>query len=170
MGKTLLLLRHGKSDWSAGAGDFDRPLAPRGLRDVPMMGRVLKSAGLTPELIFSSPAKRAAETAELVADAAGVGKKSVEFVDSFYGCSVSAYSAEIRRVPESVGTLMLVGHNPTMEEAVSVFVAEGRLSLDFPTCALACLDIPYGGWSDFVPGTASLRFFAIPKMLKNAVK
>jgi len=165
-----LLLRHGKSDWSSGTGDFDRPLAPRGLRDAPMMGRFLKNAGLTPDLIFSSPAKRAAETAESVAEASGAGGGALRFVDGFYGCSVGAYSAEIRRAPDSAGVLLLVGHNPTMEEAVSSFAAEGRLSLDFPTCALACLDIPYGAWSDFAPGTSSLRFFIVPKALKGSMR
>jgi phosphohistidine phosphatase len=167
--KTILLVRHGKSDWSSDArGDFDRPLADRGLRDAPMMGRMLKNYGLTPELVLSSPAKRAAETTRLISDAVGIGSGTVKFVDAFYGCSTSAYYAEARRMDDSVETLMIVGHNPTMAEAVSSFAADGRLSVDFPTCAVACLDF-HGSWSGCAPGVCSLRFFAIPKLIKKAM-
>ncbi len=169
--RVLLLVRHGKSDWGSGVdGDFNRPLAERGRRDAPMMGRLLAKAGLIPDLILSSPAVRAAETTRLMAEAMeGKGSPRVDYVDDFYGCSVSEYVAGIRRVDAGVGVLMLVGHNPTMGEAVSEFASAGRMSLDFPTCAVACLDVMAGDWAVFTAGGCSLRFLVVPKLLKHCV-
>ena len=170
--KTVLLLRHAKSDWSnPGLADFDRPLAKRGLKDAPIMGQVLADFGLVPDKILSSPARRAKQTAELAAKACG-HQKSIAWRDSFYGGYSDTLIEALKTVPDTVERAMLVGHNPTMEEAVSaLLVGHGSgwgqgLEIKIPTAALVCLDLDIMTWTDLEPGDATLRWFLIPRLVR----
>jgi phosphohistidine phosphatase len=170
--KTVLLLRHAKSDWaSPGLADFDRPLAKRGLEDASRMGRVLANFGIAPDRIMSSPARRAKQTAELVADACEY-KKPIIWDDGFYGAGPEDLIEALQRLPDSLERVMLVGHNPTMEETVTALLmgdeagAEDRLGIKMPTAALICLELPVGEWATLEPGQAILNWFLIPKLVK----
>jgi len=168
--KTILILRHGKSDWGdTTRADFDRPLAPRGRKDVPLMGRVLARFKHTPDLILSSPARRAAETATLAASASGY-KADIQFEPDLYFEGVSAVFDILRRVPDSVGRVLVVGHNPTLTDAVATLCwaqpTNKPEDLRLPTAALVCLDANIDGWQSLSPGDAVLRWFVIPKLVK----
>jgi phosphohistidine phosphatase len=170
--KTILLLRHAKSDWSDPTlADFDRPLAKRGLKDAPRMGEVLAHFDCVPDKILASPAKRAKQTTELVAEACGY-RKPVQWVDDFYGGSSDDLITALQRLPLTVERPMLVGHNPTMEETVAelLSVNEGGwgndLSIRIPTAGLVCLEADPFDWTDLEPGEAVLRWFLIPKLVK----
>ena len=173
--KTLLILRHGKSDWSdSDLADFDRPLAKRGLRDATCMGETLALCDSLPDIILSSPALRAQQTVELVAKACGYGK-SVQWEDSFYGGSGEVPIEALRRLPESVAQPLLVGHNPTLEETVTLLLrrpAEGwdeHFAIRLPTAGLVCLDLDIVEWADLQVGDGVLRWFLIPKLV-NAIQ
>ncbi|MFU8859340.1 MAG: SixA phosphatase family protein [Cyclonatronaceae bacterium] len=163
----LLVLRHAKSDWSDfGKSDFERPLAPRGLKDAPMMGETVRSMGMTPDKIVCSPARRAKETAELFAKGAAF-KGELVFEDDLYGGSaeicrkiVSAYSG--------TQTVLLIGHNPVIEEFLGV-MCSGHVSapVRMPTAALACLELTAPAIGEVYPGSGVLKWFLIPKMLKK---
>jgi phosphohistidine phosphatase len=170
--KTILLLRHAKSDWgNPGLSDFDRPLAKRGLKDAPRMGEVLALFDCVPDEILSSPALRAKQTIEMVAEACGY-KKSIQWADSFYGGTSEDLLVALQRLPNSVERVMLVGHNPTMEETAATLLSapldewRDEWSISIPTAGLVCLDADITDWADLAPGDAILRWLLIPKLVK----
>ncbi len=171
--KTILILRHAKSDWGdPSLVDFERPLAKRGLKDAPRMGAVLAQFEAVPDLILSSPAKRAKQTAELVAKNCGY-KKSIRWQEDFYGADSDELIGTLRNLPERVERVMLVGHNPTLEETVAALLAGDEadgwgvtMSIRMPTAALVCLDVDIVDWAMLEPGEATLRWFVIPKLIK----
>lgn len=147
--KTLLLLRHAKSSWDEGnLADFDRPLNDRGREDAPRMGKLLRQHDLVPDLIVTSSAKRAASTAKLLANEANYEGKVTRTRD-LYLAEPGAYINLARRTDDSVKTLMLVGHNPGIEELVEWLSGSDE---SMPTAALACFHLPIAKWSELAAG------------------
>ena len=170
--KTILILRHAKSDWgNPDLADFDRPLAKRGLKDAPRMGQVLAQFDCVPDKILASPAERAKQTTELVVEACGY-KKSVQWEASFYGGTSDDLLAALRRLTDTVERAMLVGHNPTLEETVAELLCADDggwgscVSVRLPTAGLVCLNVDIMAWSELEPGDAALCWFLIPKLVK----
>src|SRR5262245_33468165 len=98
--KTLLLLRHAKSSWESSAtADFDRPLAPRGRRDAPRMGRLLADRGPIPDIVVSSPAARARETIDLFLEGGDL-ELTPKFEKAIYAASVEALLEVVQGLPE----------------------------------------------------------------------
>ncbi len=109
----LMIMRHAKSDWNAGATtDHERPLNARGVAAATRMGEVLTAAGLIPDRIIASSATRTTSTAQLAARAGG-WDADVETSDHLYGATPDAVVQVIKKVPDSVGRLLVVGHEPT---------------------------------------------------------
>ena len=160
--KTLLLLRHAKSSWDdSSLRDFDRPLADRGERDAPRVGKALAKRGPLPDSIISSPAVRARQTIEAVIKSAGIST-SPQFDDSIYGATPSELMKLIRSLPDSSDCALLVGHNPTFEEVVSRLTgAHERM----PTAALACIEFHVDHWADVEDGQGKLAWLLTPKEL-----
>jgi phosphohistidine phosphatase len=118
--KRLLIMRHAKSSWKdSSIADHERPLKKRGLKDAVEIGKILKHKGLVPDKILSSDAVRAADTATVVADKSGY-KKEVEFTGRLYMAEGSAIMDIIQSQPDSIKTLMVIGHNPGMEALVQL--------------------------------------------------
>ncbi len=147
--KTLLLMRHAKSDWDADyESDHDRPLNERGLRSARLMGRVLAEEGLVPDLIISSTAVRASKTAELAIEAGGWSSE-IRLDRSLYDegprgvLAVGASAAD-------VDGLMLVGHQPTWSLLVSALTGERA---EMKTAAVAVIELDIESWAD-LPGAA----------------
>lgn len=141
--KTLLILRHAKSSWSdPKLADIDRPLNKRGKRDAPRIGSLLKKNDLVPDLILSSPAVRARKTAEAVAEAAGY-EGEIEFEDNFYPGSPEDYIEVLQTLPEDLNSVMVVGHNPGLEELLETLTGE---SAALPTASLAQVNLPIRTW------------------------
>lgn len=170
--KTILLLRHAKSDWgNPSLVDFDRPLAKRGRKDAPRMGEVLAQFDHVPDAILSSPAKRARQTAELVVEACGY-TKAIQWQADFYGGGSDELITSLQNLPQKVERPMLVGHNPTMEETVADLLGrvdsgwQDSLAIRIPTAGLVCLEVDLFDWSDLEPGEATLRWFLIPRLVK----
>ncbi len=145
--KRLLLLRHAKSSWGeASLSDYDRPLNDRGRHDAPRIGRLLRREDLVPDLIIASSARRAATTAELVAEAASF-EGELRYTDKLYLAEPEAYLALARRADESVNTLLLVGHNPGIQELVALLTGRDER---MATATLACVAMPLTAWSALV--------------------
>ena len=144
--KTLLVLRHAKSSWSDSAlDDHERTLNQRGLRDGPRMGKLVREHGLTPDVIISSDAVRARLTAAAVAQAAGY-RQDIRFEEALYAASAADILAVLRTVTQATaGTVMIVGHNPGLEELVAQLTGEQP---DLPTAALAQIVLPIDRWRD----------------------
>jgi len=162
--KTLLLLRHAKSDWDdPSLRDFDRPLAARGERDAPRIGKVLGKRGPLPDLIISSPAARAKATIKRVIKAAKLNLE-IQFDEAIYGASSPELMRLIRQLPNDNLCVLLVGHNPGFEDLV------WRLSSSrerMPTAALACIEFQIDNWEEVIEGEGKLVWLLTPKQLSE---
>ena len=142
--KTLLILRHAKSSWKeAGLSDHDRPLNDRGKRDAPRMGKLLADHHLHPDLILSSTAKRARSTAKR-AIKGGDLTCPLELVDDFYLAPPETYVSELRQQPDSHNRILVIGHNPGLEELVELLTGDGG---PLPTAALVQVEFDVDSWS-----------------------
>lgn len=148
--KTLLILRHAKSSWKQPAlDDHDRPLSPRGARDAPRMGTLLRRRGLTPDLIVSSTAVRARTTADRAADRSGYG--GVVRIDRrLYLARPETVAAVAGGLGGGAGRLLVVGHNPGLEELVTRLTGADEI---LPTAALAQIRLPIDAWSELSTST-----------------
>ncbi|AUX78170.1 SixA phosphatase family protein [Sinorhizobium fredii] len=168
--RRLMLLRHAKSAWPEGVADHRRPLAGRGRKAAPVIGAYMAEQGLVPDLALVSTARRAQETWELVAEALPASVDSRDAV-GIYEVAAKAILGVIRGVEPSVRSLLLVGHNPGMEELALLLAGEGealpRLREKFPTAALAVIDFDAGQWSEIEPSSGRLVRFVTPRMLKQ---
>jgi phosphohistidine phosphatase len=173
-GRALVLFRHAKSAWPD-VPDHDRPLAGRGVRAAPVMGRWLRDAGLVPGQVLCSTARRARETWQF-AQAGLAASPPVTFDGRIYAAAPADLLAVIREVPPATGTLLLIGHNPAIEDLARLLAAapvgsrtggSDRSDLDrmrskFPTAAIAVLR--FGGtWRGLAPGRARLTAFVTPR-------
>jgi phosphohistidine phosphatase len=166
--RTLYLLRHAKSSWADPAlPDRDRPLAPRGRRDAKRISKHLRRLGIQPELVLCSPAARTRETLELAQPASGTSTVMLE--EQLYGASCNELLERIRLVPDAVGSVMLIGHNPSLQQLALVLASAGeeleRLEAKFPTGALATLALEKT-WSRLAPADAMLATYVVPKQLR----
>jgi phosphohistidine phosphatase len=124
--------------------------------------------GCIPDLIISSPAKRARHTSQLVAEACGYDQSSIQWADSFYGGDSHHLLAALNQLPGRVERAMLVGHNPTMEETAGQLLGgpDNPPQLIMPTAGLVCLELDIDEWASVRPGCGALRWFVNPKLLK----
>jgi phosphohistidine phosphatase len=149
--KTLLILRHAKSSWDDPAlDDRERPLNARGEQDAPRIGQLAREQGLTAELIISSDAVRARLTAEAMADATGY-RGEILLDPRLYHATAAEILTALRDAAErDVATVMVVGHNPGLEELLAQLTGEPD---DLPTTALARIALPIDQWSDLDTST-----------------
>ena len=165
--KQLTLLRHGKSDWSAPyPTDFERPLKARGRRDVPRMGEYLADLGLVPDLIVSSPAERARQTAELFAAAVGYDGE-IFWDEAVYGAGVGELMAVLRRLPDDADHVVLIGHNPGLENLASRLIGADAYDVRLPTAAAAHILLAGESWHDVQVNTGQLQWLMTPKILQE---
>jgi len=144
--KTLFLIRHAKSSWDDTAlPDKDRPLGDRSRRDAPKMGKRLAKRDVKPDLILSSPARRALTTAEIVAKKLDYKLKDIVVDDRLYAGAVHDLLNVIHKVGDKLERVMLFGHNPELTELAH------RLSSEIthmPTCAVAEFTFNAMSWSN----------------------
>lgn len=165
--KILYLLRHAKSSWKdSSLYDFDRPLNKRGKRDAPFMGGVLKDKGVLPDLIISSPAKRAITTARKVAKEIGYPKDHIIGNENIYEASVSDLLDLINALDDSLNSAMLVGHNPTFT-ALANYLTDTASFDNVPTCGVVAIAFPGNDWKGVDEGTGKLLFFEYPKKYRK---
>jgi phosphohistidine phosphatase len=167
--KTLTLLRHAKSGWDDPvARDFDRPLNPKGQRAAQAVGRHMKAQGLEFDHVIASPAARVVETLEQVS--AGYGSDLAPAWDQrIYLASAATLLDLVRELPDAADRVLMVGHNPGLEELVLGLVPDGALRGDvetkFPTASLAEIRLEVGRWQDVEPGEGELVRFTRPRDL-----
>ncbi len=160
--KRLILLRHGKSDWDAGApSDHARPLAQRGVRAARAVGHFLARSGAVPDLVRTSSAVRARTTAELAAEA-GRWPCPIEVVAALYGASPGDVVRLVREQPEEAGSVMLVGHEPTWSSLASLLTGGARFRVK--TATAIALDFT-SGWAGVSPGDAEVGWVIQARMI-----
>jgi phosphohistidine phosphatase len=168
--KTLTLLRHAKSGWDDPvARDFDRPLNLKGQRAAQMMGRHLKSEGLSFDHAVASPAVRVVETLAHVGR--GYGSDLATAWDArIYLASAATLLDVVHELPGATDHVLLTGHNPGLEELVLMIVPDGgelrgAVEAKFPTASYAVLSFDIDSWSDVRPGAGALQRFVRPRDL-----
>ncbi len=161
--KLLTLIRHAKSDWDNDLSDFDRPLSARGENDAPKMGEYLLKNLPKPDLIFSSPALRAAQTAEIIAEKIGYPKEKIHFIDELYMCSVSEYIEILIEQNVKIKHIFIISHNPGTTGLANLLTG-GDIE-NVPTCGVVHIEFDHYQWSDIEPDTGKLLKFFGPKTI-----
>ncbi len=166
--KTLFILRHAKSSWDyPNIEDYERPLLEEGIRKTKKIARFLEQEKCLPELIKSSHAVRARETAKIIGKTAGDSIR-VESVHNLYEANINKIYEVIFETEDTIDKLMIVGHNPTFTYFANEF--NGNTIDWLPTSGIVCIDFDTDKWEGIPTAKASTRFYIIPKMLKETGK
>ncbi|HEX8308455.1 MAG TPA: histidine phosphatase family protein [Allosphingosinicella sp.] len=168
--KTLTLLRHAKSGWDDPVSrDFDRPLNPRGRKAARAVGREMKAHGLAFDLVLASPARRVIETLEEVA--AAFGPIRPHFDQRLYLAPVATLIEIVRATPRNVDRLLVVGHNPGLEELALCLSQgdeaglRGEVAVKYPTGTVAEIPLDVERWSEVAQGSGRIERFIRPRDL-----
>jgi phosphohistidine phosphatase len=162
--RQLYLLRHAKSSWKeSGIPDHDRPLASRGRKASKAMARYLHEQRVRPELVLCSSATRARQTFERLEP---LGAREVHIERELYGADAATLLARLRDVPDGVASVMVIAHNPGLEDLTRVLARQDdELGEKFPTGALATLAFGDREWASLERGTAELIDVVRPREL-----
>lgn len=167
--RTIILLRHGKSSWSDPTlADLDRPLAPRGERASGRIAKYIRQKKIRPSLVLYSPSLRTRQTLEAIESS--LGKRSVvELEPQLYAASEGELLQRLQALPESVDSVMLIGHNPGLHDLARALASRGadlpKLEQKFPTAALATLVVDSDSWAALRRGDAELVDYVVPRQL-----
>ncbi|HEX2362794.1 MAG TPA: histidine phosphatase family protein [Jiangellaceae bacterium] len=161
MSRTLVLVRHAKSDWPDDVADHERPLAKRGRRDAPAVGRWLVENGVLPQVMLVSSARRAVETTDLIAGELDPPPRQI-VTDEAYNADPMELLELVRTLPAEADVAMLVGHNPAIEATAALLAESGTELGEFPTSAVAVLEFE-GDWDSVELGEGRLLAFAAPR-------
>jgi len=160
--KTLYLLRHAKAMRPAvPMRDFDRALSERGWQDASVMARQLRAHSGTPDLIISSPARRARETAEVLATGLGYDQAAIRCESQVYLADSQRLLQVLRQIEDFVASVLVVGHNPAFTDLANLLSDEGRVD-HIPTCGVVTLQIPVDTWAQLMPHQARFLNFDYP--------
>jgi phosphohistidine phosphatase len=170
--RTLILVRHAKAEKVVGKPDHDRELAPRGRKDAHAAGEWLcgaLQAGVLLDMVLCSTSERTRQTLDEVC-AGGASVRETRFDERIYDGSAAALIEVLREVPDTVHTVLMIGHAPGIPVLATVLVQDGagstdaaeRLNQGFPTSGLAVLGFE-GGWAELEPDTAHLQEFVVPR-------
>ena len=162
--RTLVIIRHAKSDWSrAGQADFDRSLNERGLRDAPMMAERLKQRGILPDIMLASAAKRTMETARMMAEVFAA-PEVVQEEPRMYNAAAETLRDVLQNagiVPE-ITTVFLIAHNPGITYLAHELAPELQIA-NMPTCGMLAVQADTEDWNNFLENQLRFYFFDYPK-------
>ena len=166
MVKTLYLVRHAKTEQgSYDQSDFSRLLKPRGMRDATLVGDKLKEDGHTLDLLISSTAARAQETADILASQMGYDVDKIHLNDELYMASVRTFLQTINQLKPEWDNVMMVGHNPIITY-LGEYLTDEEVG-DMPTGAVMIIQFESDDWGLVSQRTGSLKYYLTPKMLKE---
>jgi phosphohistidine phosphatase len=170
----LLLLRHAKaSPGESGHADFDRHLIPRGRRAAASVGEYLAAKKLMPESILCSSSRRTRDTLAALLPFVRA-ETDIHLTDELYESTLDSYLATIRKRGGAAAALLVIGHNPAIEETAAELLARdrrgGKAVIRFPTSGLGVIDFDIADWSALKPATGRLVVFVEPRMLALGVK
>ena len=162
--KQLILARHAKSSWDDFTiPDHDRPLLEKGKQKSEKVAIALKQKGIFPDLIISSTAKRAKETAVILANGLGYPVDNIRFEKNIYQADIDDIFNELFSLDNSISTVMVVGHNPTLTDMVNHF---SKTMIDnLPTSAVAVVTFKTDEWEKTGSSKYKLKFILRPREL-----
>jgi phosphohistidine phosphatase len=165
--KTLLIMRHAKASWdNPDWSDFERPLSQQGLKTAPFMGNIIYRNGFQPNLIISSPAKRAKQTAILVRATAEIEPK-IEFIEKIYEANPITLEQVVSDFNDKYQSVLLIGHNPSIEFLIRTLTGETQL---MPSASIAKIALNIETWRDLSENCGSLELVIRPKDLMETVQ
>lgn len=160
--KTLLLVRHAKSDWgNLSLADFDRPLNERGKEDAPAMALRLNTKKIKIDAFIASPAKRAKRTAAIFAKQYGVDKEDIIFRDELYGAATTVFYDVILTADNKFGSIAIFSHNPGITDFANL-LTDTRID-NIPTCGVFAIKADCKHWDKFRDAKKEFYFFYYPK-------
>jgi phosphohistidine phosphatase len=164
MKRTLILIRHTKSNWGDfSEPDFDRPIKKDRIDDAKNMASALKDLGLAPDLIICSPAKRTRQTAEYFCDKLNYDFDKIQFDKRIYECTAEDILQVIRETDDDVKTLVVIGHNPSLTHLANMFIEN---SIDeIPTTGVVWLEFAIKNWEIYKLTPCKLKAFLTPKTI-----
>jgi len=164
--KILLIMRHGKADGQiGGAKDIARPLTDLGRKRSALIAAELQKRNVLPQYIISSPALRALQTAEFMANTLKLDMANVTINNDLYFKTVNDYFDALYAAPEECNSMMIVGHNPLVTQFANFFLSQKLV--DLPTSGLVALQSDAHSWPEFVIAYKKVLFYLIPKNLEN---
>jgi phosphohistidine phosphatase len=162
--KTLYVVRHAKSSWEYDdLSDFERPLNERGKRDAPRMAKRLKEKNVHPDLLVSSPAKRAMSTAKRMAEVLHYKPDHIVGEKKLYHANEDDLLKIAQGLNDKYEVVMLFGHNPGLTDFVNSLSAKKWVTDNIPTCGVVAFELAVSSWSELQFQTGSLLFFDYPK-------
>jgi len=161
--KKLVLMRHGKSSWEFNVSDKERPLKPRGKRDVLLVANEFVKFSELPHNIYSSPAKRALETAKIFTNSIGFDHQNLQIMDELYDFNGSNVISFVKNLPKSLDSVMIFGHNHAFTNITNIYGS--RYLGNLPTSGLVSIEFGIERWSDLKMGTT--KQIIIPKNLRK---
>jgi phosphohistidine phosphatase len=171
---TLSLLRHAKSSWKdPNLADHDRPLNSRGMAEAPVVGKAMAKHGLDPDLVLCSTARRTRDTLDLVLPELKTEPKVI-YEDGLYHGTPAEMLGILHDVGAGVGQVLLIGHNPELQEFALDLIGSGpkllkdRLEAKYPTAGLVVLRFPAGTWKDVAVNSGKLGLFLTPGDVKKS--
>lgn len=166
MPKILYLVRHAKSSWDdPSLADKDRPLNARGLGSAQEMGRRLVERGQKPDLVISSPARRALTTAKKIARETGYAESGIITDDHLYFSGTRSMVDLLENLDDKYDRVMIVGHNPAMSSLLNILCDSSVENM--PTCAIATLEFDMAAWSELTMTDGELVNYDYPKASGN---
>ena len=169
--KTVTLFRHAKSGEKDNPriDDFDRPLADRGLKSAPKMGAAMREHHLRPDLIMCSPSLRTRQTLTLASAGAWDNPPKIRFDERLYEASAQTILDVLKEAPENVDHVMIVGHNPGMQDLAVMLAVNGKerqqLKDKLPTAAVVTLEFDEKRWKELQPATGRVPLYMTPNTL-----
>jgi phosphohistidine phosphatase len=160
--KRLYLIRHAKSSKDiTGIKDRERPLNKRGKKEARYIGKHLKERGITAQALYSSPAKRAFDTARAIARKIGFPRKKIEVVDALYYSNIPKILKVIKNIDDTVGSAIIFGHNPEFLNLVNYLSA--RSIQEFPPCGVFGIGFSIDSWKKVARKKGKIVFFRTPE-------
>jgi phosphohistidine phosphatase len=166
--KILYLVRHAKSSWKdPSLSDRDRPLNKRGRRSAPDMGQRLARQGHKPDLMISSPAKRACSTAKKIATELGYDPAAILTDENLYFSSIVNMCSALEGLEDHYQKVMMFGHNPAMTSLLNALTDSSVFNM--PTCAVAVIGFDIESWSELISTNGELLGYDYPKGPENFI-
>ena len=162
--KFLTLIRHGNSPNDDKLSDFERILSEKGKIEAQKTGEYLLNNILKPDIIISSPAKRASETAQIIAEKINYPLEKIKYIDELYLCTSSDYIEILMEENDKIKHIFVVSHNPGTSDLAYILTNENIE--DLPTCGVVHIEFDFYKWSDIDQGTGKLLKFITPNTIK----
>lgn len=161
--KELYLIRHAKSSWKDPyKTDFERVLNERGEKDAPEMGKLLKKRGIQPDLVISSTAKRAKQTAKKICKSIGYDVDTIKWVEKLYHCGPVVFEEVLYELDSDISSVFIVAHNPGITSFANS-LSHNFFTENMPTCAVVGAKFSLKQWTDFSIAEKQVHLYEYPK-------